>query len=186
MSSPHTGEFSFNDLYILDPTSSVRLIISSIRSRVGWSDGAATTYAALQNPIIDATISKAYVFAGFMVPEDGNPNYIHTPIYSELSNRVRADFARLQPSASVAEFGKLLYALEKNYPRFTVAGLGRINGKKVAVVYAEHDEAVNLNVPAKLHAAIRGSTLIQLTGVTHFAPMQNPIQFSNSLKQFLG
>lgn len=153
---------------------------------VGWSDGAATTYAALQDDAITAEIRKAFVFAGFMVPEDTNATYTDTAIYSDFVTRIQAEYAELQPTASFTEFATLLGTLEGTLPQFTADGMAKIDGAKVAVVYAEHDEAVNLDVPAKLHAAIPESTLVGLTGVSHFAPMQDPDQFTKQLTAFLG
>lgn len=153
---------------------------------VGWSDGAATTYAALQIPAIDATINKAFVFAGFMNPADTNATYTSTKIYGEFITRIQAEFADLQPKGNFTEFATILTKLETDLPQFTEAGLGKIDGKKVAVVSADHDEAVNLDVPAKLLAAIPGSTAIELTGVSHFAPLQDPDQFTKQVVAFLG
>lgn len=152
---------------------------------VGWSDGAATTYAALQDLDIAATIRKAFVFAGFMTPEDTNTTYTNTTMYSTFVTRIQQEYTTLQPDASFAEFVTLLADLEGTQPQFTAAGLGAIDGGKVAVVYAEHDEAVNRDVPAKLHAAIPGSSLVELTGVSHFAPLQDPTQFTKALRTFL-
>lgn len=153
---------------------------------VGWSDGAATTYAALQNTTIDATINKAFAFAGFMVPEDTNSTYTDTAIYTEFVSRIKTEYAELQPKASFTDFATKLATLESTLPQFTTAGMGKIDGKKVAVVSADHDEAVNLDVPAKLLAAIPGSTGIELTGVSHFATIQDPDQFTTKLQGFLG
>lgn len=152
---------------------------------VGWSDGAATTYAALQDTTITATINKAFVFAGFLVPEDTNATYTDTNMYSMFVERLQTEYAALRPDVDFTEFATLLGTLEATLPQFTTEGLATIDGSKVAVVYAEHDEAVNLDVPAKLHAAIPESTLVELTGVSHFAPMQDPTQFTEALQKFL-
>lgn len=120
-----------------------------------------------------------------MVPKDTNSTYASSTMYTKFVDRIKVEYAKLQPSASFDKFATLLTTLESTLPQFTTAGLGKIDGKKVAVVYADHDEAVNLDVPAKLHAAIPGSTLLQLTEVSHFAPMQNATQFTASLQTFL-
>lgn len=152
---------------------------------VGWSDGAATTYAALQDATITKTINKAFVFAGFMVPEDTNSTYTDTTIYTTFVSRIKEEYTALQPTASFTEFATLLGTLEATLPQFTTEGLGTIDGSKVAVVGAQYDEAVNLDVPVKLNAAIPGSTLIMLENVSHFAPMQDPDQFTTELEAFL-
>lgn len=151
---------------------------------VGWSDGSATTLAMLQNKTIAPGIKKAFIFAGFMVPEDTNATFTDTDIYTEFVTRCGKEYATLQPKADFSDFATKVGTLEATLPQFTTAGLRTIDGKKVAIVGADHDEAVNLNVPAKLSAAISGSTSITLTGVSHFAPVQDPTQFTKAVEKF--
>lgn len=54
------------------------------------------------------------------------------------------------------------------------------------IVGAEYDEAVNLDVPAKLNAAVMGSSLVMLEGVSHFAPVQDPAGFAAAVVAFAG
>lgn len=151
---------------------------------VGWSDGAATTLAMLQNTTIAPGINKAFVFAGFMVPEDTNATFTDTAIYTEFVTRCATEYATNQPGANFTDFATKVATLEGTLPQFTAAGLGAIDGKKVAIVGADHDEAVNLDVPAKLVAAIPGSTSVTLTDVSHFAPVQDPDQFTKAVESF--
>ena len=65
------------------------------------------------------------------------------------------------------------------------SGLGKLDGSKITIAGAEYDEAVNLNTPAKLNSAIHGSKLITLTNVSHFAPLQDPDQFTRAVEDFL-
>lgn len=152
---------------------------------VGWSDGAATTLAALQNATIAAGIQKAFVFAGFMVPEDTNTTFASSAIFSEFVSRSKSEYATNQPSADFTAFATKVNDMEAALPQFTTAQLGAIDGSKVAIVGAEYDEAVNLEVPAKLNAAIPGSTLVMLSNVSHFAPMQDPTGFTKAVEDFL-
>lgn len=153
---------------------------------VGWSDGAATTIQMLLNSTITAGINKAFVFAGFMVPEDTNTTFTSTAIYEEFLTRCASEYATNQPKANFTDFATKVGTLEATLPQFTASELGAIDGKKVAIVGADHDEAVNLDVPAKLNAAISGSTLKMLTDVSHFAPVQDPTQFTKAVTDFLG
>lgn len=152
---------------------------------VGWSDGAATTLAMLQNSTIEPGIQKAFIFSGFMVPEDTNSTFTSTAIYETFLSRCASEYATLQPSANFTDFATKVATMEAALPQFTTQGLGTINGSKVAIVGADHDEAVNLDVPAKLHSAISGSTLTMLTDVSHFAPAQDPDQFTKAVTSFL-
>lgn len=153
---------------------------------VGWSDGAATTLAMLMNSTITANIRKAFVFSGFMVPEDTNSTFTSTAIYETFVTRCATEYAELQPNADFTEFATKVGTMEAALPQFTTSQLATIDGSKVAIVGADRDEAVNLDVPAKLNAAISGSTLVMLTDVSHFAPVQDPDQFTTAVTGFLG
>lgn len=152
---------------------------------VGWSDGAMTTLAALIDSTLTAPIHKAFVFGGAAKPEDTNATFSDTDIFAEFVSRCRTEYAQLQPSANFTTFATKVSVMEATLPQFTDEQLGGIDGSKVAIVGAEHEEAINLDVPAKLHAAIKGSQLEILTGVSHFAPLQDPDQFTEAVKKFL-
>ncbi|CAF3454637.1 hypothetical protein FGSG_02616 [Fusarium graminearum PH-1] len=152
---------------------------------VGWSDGAITTLSALLNPITAAPIKKAFIFGTTANPEQSNATFSDTAIFSEFVSRCRTEYAQLQPSANFTLFGSKVVTLEATLPQFTDEQLGSIDGKKVIVVGAEHEEAVNLDVPAKLHSAIKGSKLRILTGVSHFAPLQDPDQYTAAIEEFI-
>lgn len=149
---------------------------------VGWSDGAATTLAMLLNTTIAPTINKAFVFAGFMVPSDTNATFTDTAIYTEFITRCSKEYATLQPKANFTDFATKVGTLEATLPQWTASDLSAIDGSKVALAGADHDEAVNLDVPEKLKAAISGSTLTILTNVSHFAPVQDPDQFTKAVQ----
>lgn len=151
---------------------------------VGWSDGAATTLSMLMNTTIAPGIQKAFVFAGFQLASDTNATFTETAIYTEFVTRSAKEYATNQPSANFTEFATKVATMEAALPQFTTKQLGAIDGSKVAIVGADHDEAVNLDVPAKLHAAISGSTLTMLTDVSHFAPVQDPDQFTKAVQAF--
>ena len=151
---------------------------------VGWSDGAITTLSALLNPVTAAPIKKAFVFGGTANPEQTNASFSNTAVFSEFVSRCRTEYAQLQPSANFTLFGSKVVTLESTLPQFTDEQLGSIDGKKVIIVGAEHEEAVNLDVPGKLHGAIKGSKMKILTGVSHFAPLQDPDQFSVAVSDF--
>lgn len=152
---------------------------------VGWSDGAATTVAMLLNSTIAPVISRAFLFAGFMTAADTNATFTDTTIYSEFVSRSSAEYKELQPNANFTDFATRVATMEGTLPNYTADQLGALDGKKIAIVYADRDEAVNLDVPAKLHAAIPDSTLVELTGVSHFAPLQDATQFTKAVTAFL-
>ncbi|KAF4978452.1 hypothetical protein FZEAL_5177 [Fusarium zealandicum] len=151
---------------------------------VGWSDGAMTTLAALVNPSTAAHISKAFVFGGAANPEQSNATFGDTAIFREFVTRCGTEYADLQPGANFTLFANKVGTMEATLPHITDQQLRNIDGSKVIIVGADHEEAINLDVPAKLHAAIPGSQLQILTGVSHFAPMQDPNQFTKAVEKF--
>ncbi|KAM0329479.1 hypothetical protein ACHAQA_004788 [Verticillium albo-atrum] len=152
---------------------------------VGWSDGGITTLASLINPKTAAPIQKAFIFGASANPEGTNATFSDTAIFGEFVSRCRTEYAALQPGANFTSFATKVAVMEATLPQFSDAQLGTIDGRKVIIVGAEHEEAVNLVVPGQLHAAIKGSRLQILKGVSHFAPLQDPVQFTKAVESFL-
>lgn len=151
---------------------------------VGWSDGGITTLAALINPTLAKPINKAFIFGASANPEQTNATFSDTAIFAEFVSRCRTEYAQLQPSANFTVFANKVGTMEATLPQISDAQLGTITGSKVMIVGAEHEEAVNRDVPAKLHAAIKGSKMQILPGVSHFAPLQNPDEFTAAVTSF--
>ncbi|TVY73232.1 AB hydrolase superfamily protein [Lachnellula suecica] len=152
---------------------------------VGWSDGAATTLASLLNTTIASTITKAFVFAGFQSFSDTNSTFTDTAIYAEFLSRSATEYATLQPSANFTDFGTKVGTLEATLPDWSDADLAKIDGSKVTIAGADHDEAVNLAVPAHLSSVITGSSLVMLKDVSHFAPVQDATAFAAAVEAIL-
>jgi pimeloyl-ACP methyl ester carboxylesterase len=55
----------------------------------------------------------------------------------------------------------------------------------VAIVQGEHEEFIKPEHAEHLARSIRGSELILMPGVSHFAPLQRPEQFNNVMRGFL-
>lgn len=151
---------------------------------VGWSDGAITTLSALINPAQAKSINKAFIFGASATPQETNATFSDTAIFSEFVARCRTEYAQLQPGADFAAFGGKVATMEATLPQFTDKQLGTIDGSRVIIVGAEHEEAVNLGVPQRLHSVIKGSATRILTGVSHFAPVQDPDQFTAAVEEF--
>lgn len=151
---------------------------------VGWSDGAMTTLAALINPTLAAPINKAFVFGGAANPDQTNATFSSTAIFSEFVARCRVEYPQLQPNANFTQFGRKVATMEATLPQITDEQLGTIDGSRVIIVGAEYEEAINLDTPEKLHRAIKGSQLEILPGVSHFAPLQDPDQFTKAVEKY--
>lgn len=152
---------------------------------VGWSDGATTGFAALMDPEINKLITQAFLFAGSQSPADTNATFSQTAIYSDFVTRCQKEYAVLQPKSNFTAFGEKVANMENTLPNYSVAELAKIDGSKVQIVKAEYDEAVNLATPNHLHAVIKGSSFKELTNVSHFAPVQDPKQFTAAIEAFI-
>uniref|UniRef100_A0A0D2Y2T9 AB hydrolase-1 domain-containing protein n=1 Tax=Fusarium oxysporum (strain Fo5176) TaxID=660025 RepID=A0A0D2Y2T9_FUSOF len=136
------------------------------------------------NPVMSEPIKKAFIFGGSANPEQTNATFSSTDIFSEFVSRCRTEYGELQPHANFTLFGTKVATMEATLPQFTDGQLGSIDGPRVIIVGAEHEEAVNRDVPEKLHKAIKGSHIEILTGVSHFAPLQDPDQFTKAVEEW--
>ncbi|GKT46579.1 valine--tRNA ligase, mitochondrial [Colletotrichum spaethianum] len=151
---------------------------------VGWSDGGIATLSALINPVTAAPINKAFLFGASSKPDQTNATFADTAIYAEFVTRCQKEYATLQPKANFTDFGTKVATMEATLPQFTDAQLKSIDGTKVMIADGDHEEAVNRDVPGILNKAIPGSKVTTLTGVSHFAPMQDPDQFTKAVIAF--
>jgi pimeloyl-ACP methyl ester carboxylesterase len=151
---------------------------------VGWSDGAVTTLSALTNSSQAKSINKAFIFGASANPQETNATFSNTAIFSEFVSRCRTEYAQLQPNADFSAFGGKVATMEATLPQMTDEQLRTIDGSRVIFVGAEHEEAVNLGVPERLHSVVKGSGIRILKGVSHFAPLQDPDQFTAAVEEF--
>jgi pimeloyl-ACP methyl ester carboxylesterase len=56
----------------------------------------------------------------------------------------------------------------------------------VAIVHSEHDEFIKREHAEYLARSIPNAELVNLHGVSHFAPLQRPEQFNTAMLAFLG
>ncbi|KAH8894358.1 alpha/beta-hydrolase [Thozetella sp. PMI_491] len=152
---------------------------------VGWSDGGITTLAALMNSTISPSIKKAFVFGASAKPDDTNSTFSSTAIFNTFVTRCASEYATLQPTANFTDFATKVSTLESTLPQFSDENLAGLDGNKITIAGAEHDEAVNLDVAAMLNSKIKGSKLVTLTGVSHFAPLQDPDSFTKAIEESL-
>lgn len=145
---------------------------------VGWSDGAVTTLSALSNSTQAKSINKAFLFGTTATVQEANATFSNTSIFSEFVSRCRTEYAQLQPDADFTAFATKVATMGATLPQMTDKQLRTIDGSRVIIVGADHEEAVNLGVPERLHSVIKGSSIRVLTGVSHFAPLQDPDQFT--------
>ncbi|QND54601.1 alpha/beta hydrolase (plasmid) [Phyllobacterium sp. 628] len=149
---------------------------------VGWSDGACIALVlASQAP---ARIAGVFFFACNMDPS-GTREVEPSPLLDRCFGRHVKDYAAL--SATPDRFEEFLAAvglMMKTEPNYTADDLAKIR-VPVAIVLGEHDEFIKPEHAAYLARSIPGAELITLPGVSHFAPLQRPDLFNDTVLSFL-
>lgn len=152
---------------------------------VGWSDGAITTLAMLLDPKIAPSIEKAFLFGTTAVPSDTNATFSKTAMFNEFVKRCGTEYATLQPKADFKSFATKVATMEAELPQYGPEILAKIDGKKVTIAEADHEEAVAQGVAQRISKSIKGSKLVTLKDVSHFAPVQDPVGFTKAIEDFL-
>ena len=74
--------------------------------------------------------------------------------------------------------------MQRTQPNSSAQELAEIH-VPVAIVHSEHDEFIKREHAEYLARSIPGAELIVLPGVSHFAPLQRPKQFNDSMVALL-
>jgi pimeloyl-ACP methyl ester carboxylesterase len=150
---------------------------------VGWSDGAciALTLAEAQ----PERVAGVFFFACNMDPSGVKEIDESNPLLGRCFGRHAKDYATL--SATPEGFQSLVEAvtaMQRTQPNWTEADLASLR-LPVAIVAGENEEFIKREHLDMLARAIPGATRIELPGVSHFAPIQNPDLFNSALLDFL-
>lgn len=149
---------------------------------VGWSDGACTALVLASQ--IAARVAGVFFFACNMDPS-GTKDVEFTPILQRCFSRHRQDYLALSSTpAQFDDFAAALGLMQQTQPNYSAQDLAQIN-VPVAIVQSEHDEFIKPEHAAYLAANIPKAILIELPGVSHFAPLQRPEQFNTAMLAFI-
>jgi pimeloyl-ACP methyl ester carboxylesterase len=108
------------------------------------------------------------------------------PILDRCLGRHAKDYAQLSATPDqFKEFAEAVGQMMKTQPNYFARDMADIRAP-VAIVQSEHDEFIKREHAEYLTRSIRGSELILLPGVSHFAPLQRPEQFNSVMRAFLG
>lgn len=150
---------------------------------VGWSDGACIALTlAMDAP---TRIAGVFFFGCNMDPGGARPVPTPGPALERCFARHGADYASLSATpAAFADLVRIVTAMQRSEPDATAADLAAIRAP-VAVVQAERDEFIRPEHAAYLARTIPGATYTLLSGVSHFAPLQQPPLFNAAMLAFL-
>ncbi|WP_267553886.1 alpha/beta fold hydrolase [Rhizobium rhizogenes] len=148
----------------------------------GWSDGACT--GMILGRTHPERIAGVFFFACNMDPS-GTKEFVLTPIVERCFSRHTKDYAALPATPDAFDaFVQAVSLMQQTEPNYTTDDLADIS-VPVAIVHSEHDEFIKREHADYLARHIPGAELILLPGVSHFAPLQRPVQFNAALLTFL-
>jgi pimeloyl-ACP methyl ester carboxylesterase len=116
----------------------------------------------------------------------GTKEFKFTPVIGRCLNRHKADYAQLSITPDkFDEFSEAVGLMQRTQPNYSAPDLAKIS-IPVAIVHSEHDEFIKREHAEYLVQNIPNAEFILLAGVSHFAPLQRPVQFNNAMLEFLG
>jgi pimeloyl-ACP methyl ester carboxylesterase len=149
---------------------------------VGWSDGACTGLVlGHRHP---HRIAGVFYFACNM-DNSGTLPFEMSPAIGRCLSRHKQDYAALSPTPD--DFDSLMQAvgaMQSTQPSYSSADLAEIR-VPVTIVQAERDEFIRREHAEYLAAAIAGAKYVLLKDVSHFAPVQRPVEFTEAILDFL-
>lgn len=151
---------------------------------VGWSDGAciALTLAKTQRE----RVAGVFFFACNMDPSGVNAEIDESnPLLTRCFERHARDYAAL--SATPDGFQSLVRdvtAMQRTQPNWSANDLVSVR-RLVQIVWGEHEEFIRPDHLHYLARTIPAATHLQLPGVGHFAPIQDPALFNGFMVHFI-
>ncbi len=148
---------------------------------VGWSDGACTGLAlAKARP---EQVAGLLFFACNVDPSGAWPFEMTRDIELFLA-RIQADYAALSPAPDFEAMSQALQVMQASQPDYSADDLRAVS-VPVTVALAEKDEFIRPEHARYIAATIPGAALVELPGVSHFAPIQQPDLFNTAILAFL-
>lgn len=150
---------------------------------VGWSDGACT--ALILASKVPERVAGVFFFACNMDPS-GTKEFEFTPILEKCISRHAQDYKNLSTTPDqFKDFSDAVGLMQRTQPNYSAHDLAQII-VPVVIVQSEHDEFIKPEHAEYLARSIPNANLVNLHGVSHFAPLQRPDQFNRAMLAFLG
>jgi len=151
---------------------------------VGWSDGATIALIlAMKEP---SRVAGVYFFACNMDPSGVKEITELPPIIERCLGRHAKDYAQLSDTPDQFKaFVEAVSLMMRTQPNYEAHDLAQIR-VPVAIVHSENDEFIKREHAEYLARSIPNAELVNLIGVSHFAPLQRPDQFNSTMLAFLG
>lgn len=149
---------------------------------VGWSDGACTGLAlAKAHP---ERVGGVFFFA-CNVDASGVWPFKMTTAIGNCLTRHRKDYAKLSPTPELSDrMSAALQEMQASQPNYSPADLRAIS-VPVTVAWTAKDEFIRPDHARYIAETIPNARLVELQGVSHFAPVQRPAVFNAAVLKFL-
>ena len=150
---------------------------------MGWSDGAVTgLQLAMTKP---EKVVKLFAFGANSTPDGLRPNGARSPVFVAYAQRCQAEYRKLSPHPEKwPQLVDGLRAMWRSQPSFAKQKLAGIK-TPTAVSDGEYDEIIKREHTEAMARQIPGARLVMLPRVSHFAMLQNAVQFNDALLDFL-
>ena len=149
---------------------------------VGWSDGAIIGLdIAIHHP---ERLTKLFAFAANSDPS-GVLDVSKSSVFTAYAERASHEYQRLSPTASrFKDFLANIRNMWATQPHFTDEELHHIR-VPAWIVDGDHDEAIKRENTDHMASLIPEAGELILPDVSHFAFLQDPVQFNDALLHFL-
>ena len=165
----------------------VRAVMDRLRipraAFVGWSDGACT--ALILGDSHPERVAGVLYF-GCNMDASGTKPFVYTETIGRCLSRHKQDYAAL--SATPGDFDAVFDAvglMQQTQPNYAPTDIARIH-VPVTIVQAENDEFITHAHAEYLARTLPDAELVDLSEVSHFAPVQRPEVFNRAMLSFAG
>jgi pimeloyl-ACP methyl ester carboxylesterase len=150
---------------------------------VGWSDGGIIGLdIAIHHP---ERLAALFAFAANANPSGVNTDVAGNPVFNAYLARAKVEYAELSPTPQDwPTFDAALNKMWETLPHFTRVQLQSIK-VPTEIADGQHDEAIKSEHTHYLAATIPNAKLLILPDVSHFAMLQNPVEFNQAVLNFL-
>lgn len=175
------GAFSY-DLFAGDAFAVLdRLGIDTV-AVVGWSDGACTGLAMAK--AAPKRVAGVLFFACNVDPSGSLP-FVMSDTIGNCLTRHQKDYAALAPQPErFDEMSAALQVMQGSQPDYSAEDLREI-AVPVTVAQSERDEFIRGEHARYIAGTVPGARLVEMAGVSHFAPVQRPDMFNGVVLGFL-
>lgn len=149
---------------------------------VGWSDGACTGLAMAK--AAPKRVAGVLFFA-CNVDASGSLPFVMSDTIGNCLTRHQKDYAALAPQPErFEEMSAALQVMQGSQPGYSAEDLREI-AVPVTVAQSEWDEFIRGEHARYIAGTVPGARLVEMAGVSHFAPVQRPEMFNGVVLGFL-